>query len=222
MTFSSHDRTFWGNGVKEKEDREESQSVTSFGGLPFGFDQRDDFADPRSRAFSDTFREPSAQSHSSNTARNRTHSLDEERTSILKEDFNASFESQARRLSSALLARRHTGRNANSTNNESPFAAISSSSSSGQSSDRAEAGAVDKDEKTGHLRDELLSPRTLTAANSIVAALRPAQTTTEVPLPTPPVTSTMINQDYYWGEGPEDDEVLWPSVSSADSLEDLF
>jgi hypothetical protein len=213
MTFSSHDRAFWARSSVQLG-RQSSLGAEEFR-FPFSVEERDDSSDSRWRAFSETFRDPIEESQNV-TPRIRTRSLEEGGLSSLNEEFSTSFERHARRLSSTLLNQRHQAQYVKSTSAESLFAAISSSSSSSQNSDRAETGAPDHEETVEPLIDEFSTPSMLTAAHSIVTASRRAQASSTT------TTTSVINQEYYWGEENGDHEVLWPSVSSADSLDDLF
>ncbi|KAL3921376.1 MAG: hypothetical protein SGILL_002778 [Bacillariaceae sp.] len=216
-SFGVQNRTFWGDHAEHQRDQDGLDDIQSPGVFPY-FDVRDDFGDPRSRCHSDSFRDPPVLLQNAK-GRSRTRSLEEERIVALKEEFNASFQTQARRLSIALLSQREQSQHSKTHSDESLFAAISSSSS-GHGSDRADTGAMsDVAEKT-EPSEELSSSRTLTAASAIVAALRPTPAESKTHLPTP--TTPSRHQEYYWGDATEDEEVLWPSVSSEDSLQDLF
>ena len=255
-TFSNDfnvDTKIWYNTFHEFREHNEPNVSDSSSQFPFDYDDsRDDDFQPRTRTHSDSFiqrRDPfipqerselfgssGSEANSSQKARSRTRSLEEERMNFLKSEFSSIYQSEspmashARRLSEALLKQRLQPHRAKSESDNSLFAAAVSSGSSDQYSENDTATLSTSDSREAPPLDSRLpSPATMTAANAIIDALRPtvaavaaAASSSSVASILPPRGSARA-QEYYWGGSADDEndgDGFWSSESFDD--EDVF
>ncbi|KAG7353302.1 hypothetical protein IV203_009351 [Nitzschia inconspicua] len=208
----------WDFLVKEQRDTIAKPDMDDLDGFPFEIDARSGVSTQRSRAHSDSFREPS-NDELRKKLRARAQSLDPHKGFALNQEFRDAMDeeqdsemvSNARRLSSLLLTvNRQPVLGTTMSRDSSEMTLLSSSLSSGNLVEESEhaniqAGAP---QQLNHSS----SPRTLIGVGAIVDSSR---TTLSSP-------QFLRTHEYYWGDSPVDEDVVWPSVGSEDTFDDIF
>ncbi|KAG7367355.1 hypothetical protein IV203_030026 [Nitzschia inconspicua] len=208
----------WDFLVKEQRDTIAKPDMDDLDGFPFEIDARSEVSTQRSRAHSDSFREP-ANDELQKKLRARAQSLDPHKGFAVNQEFRDAMDkeqdsemvSNARRLSSLLLTVNHQPvLGTTMSRDSSEMTLLSSSLSSGnlvEGSEHAniQAGAP---QQLNHSS----SPRTLIGVGAIVDSSR---TTLSSP-------QFLRTHEYYWGDSPVDEDVVWPSVGSEDTFDDIF
>jgi hypothetical protein len=205
----------WENIIGHQSEHAIGSFTGASDGFPLQVDARDDTSSPRTRAFSDSFREaPEGGFEQRSMA--QTYSLEtQQKEMFIAEDCSAFASHQYQ--GSSLLSTLHP-----------PLDVTKDQSSTLFENDGPNCfkyPVVELGSNVAHVPIQapfhhMSSPTSLRAADDVVVL--PAGPTQQPILVSSRLPGTSKSIEYYWGKGSVEDEGLWPSVSSDDTFEDIF